>query len=88
MNRNLDGTELSHERLVELALEAGMSPEKVTNVVPTWVFAFESRHLRLAMFMRGELVLDTRPAPRHAPESLQIDWEVVNFLRREQGVPA
>lgn len=79
MNKNLDGTDLSREQLMELALRAGMSPEKCTRDVKTWVFRFESRHLRHEMFMRGELLLDT--SGEHVPGPLPtVDPEVVAFF--------
>lgn len=80
MNRNLDGTPLSREQLLDLALEAGMSPEKNTLDAKTSVFIDESRGLRHAMFMRGELVLDTRPVPRPSRLPLQVDWVLVAFI--------
>ena len=65
MNKNLDGTDLTREKLRTFALEAGMSPEKDTRDTKTGVFHHESRTVRYARWMRGELVLDTRTPNNH-----------------------
>lgn len=81
MNRNLDGTLLTREQLITLALQAGMPPMKVATDTKTHVFADASRNLRFRMWCRGELLLDTRPEPRPS-RPVTVDWEIVRFLTR------
>lgn len=80
MNRNLDGSPLTREQLIDLALKAGFPKANVTRDVKTWVFSEASRKLRLAMFMRGELVLDTSPLPQPEPFVCQVDWDFVDAV--------
>lgn len=80
MNRNLDGSELTRDQLIALALEAGFPAANVTRDVKTFVFSEASRRLRLAMFMRGELVLDTRPVDRPATNVVTVDWDFVDAV--------
>lgn len=79
MNRNLDGSELTRRQLIALAVQAGFPEANITRDMKTWVFSEASRKVRLAMFMRGELVLDTRPVARPA-KVLTVDWEFVDAV--------
>lgn len=79
MNRKPDGTLLERADFIALAIEAGFPAAQVTLDTKTHVFVQASRHLRHAMWARGELVLDTRPEPRPV-RSVEVDWEIVRFL--------
>ena len=87
MNRNLQGVELSREELKALSFSkrvdgtVGMTPEQFATEMKTSVLWEASRQVRFEMFWRGELVLDTRPTERPV-KSLEVDWEVVNFLHK------
>lgn len=80
MNKNPDGTALSRTQLIDLAVASGHDRSKFTIDVKTAMIVHLSRNLRFAMFARGELLLDTRPAPAATPKSLTVDREVLAFL--------
>ncbi len=86
MNRNLDGTQLTREQLIDLAIEAGMPRSKVTRDVKTWEFRNASRQLRHEMFWRGELNLNTRDVwTQPAPVTPTVDAEMVAFFTNHKG---
>lgn len=83
MRCHLDGTELTRDDLVALAVKAGFPESSVTRQVKTWVFAHESRKLRFDMWCRGELLLTSGLRPEARPVTAPaVDWEMVAFLTR------
>lgn len=84
MNRNLQGEWLSREELIEMAFECGaLTLDKFTSETKTHVFWDMTREHRLAMFSRGELILDTRPRPEKPAVRPTVDRELLAFLGKE-----
>lgn len=83
MNRNLEGKIFSRAELIEMAVSIGaVEAHKITRDMKTHVFHDMTREHRLAMFMRGEAILDTRPEPTRKRARPTVDVEVVRFLTR------
>lgn len=70
MNRNLDGTELTDEQLLEWALKGGASEADLRSKMSSMhnealsrsMLISASAQARFSAFCRGELNLDTRPS--------------------------
>lgn len=83
MNRNLRGELFSRDELIDMAVEIGaFERSKITRDIKTWEFLEATRSHRLDMFFRGEALLDTSPDEPKPAVRVEVDWEVVDFLRR------
>lgn len=81
MNRKMNGEHFTRAELVAMAVGIGaIEPGKVSSDMKTHVFEDLTREHRMAMFMRGEAVLNTRPRPAKPGKSLTVDREMVAFL--------
>ncbi len=69
MNRKLDGEELTHDDLLQIALDNNLStPEKLNGLAGSWhnerlaqsQLNTLTQEVRFTMWSRGELLLDTR----------------------------
>lgn len=83
MNRNLAGERFSRAELIAMAIEIGaVTAEEVTRDMKTHVFEAMTKAHRHGMFMRGEAVLDTRPAPERTAVRPTVDTAMVAFLTK------
>lgn len=81
MNRSLSGEVFSREELMEMAVECGaMKRSEITVDMKTWVFRNATRAHRLAMFARGEAILNTRDVFEAKPFVCKVDTELLAFL--------